>query len=101
MDSFVAASWYFSRYCDPHNVKAPYDSAKVAYWFPIDQYIGGIMHAILHLLYSRFWGKGKRGLGVLKHHQPAPRLFSQGMGPKGGVAMCKSCGEDVGAGERA
>src|SRR5207249_92057 len=66
MDTFVDSSWYFYRYCDPHNDKAPYDSAKVAYWFPIDRYIGGITHAILHLLYSRFWCKVMRDLGLIK-----------------------------------
>src|SRR5258706_376495 len=79
MDTFVDSSWYFYRYCDPHNDKAPYDSAKAAYWFPIDQYIGGITHAILHLLYSRFWCKVMRDLGLIKHNEPAARLFTQGM----------------------
>src|SRR5207245_10861880 len=65
MDTFVDSSWYFYRYCDPHNTNAPYDSAKVNYWFPIDQYIGGITHAILHLLYSRFWCKVMRDLGLI------------------------------------
>jgi len=62
MDTFVDSSWYFYRYCDPHNATAPFDPAKIAYWFPIDQYIGGITHAILHLLYSRFWCKVMRDL---------------------------------------
>jgi len=101
MDTFVDSSWYFYRYCDPHNDKAPFDSAKAAYWFPIDQYIGGITHAILHLLYSRFWCKVMRDLGLIKHNEPAVRLFTQGMVQKGGVAMSKSLGNVVGAEEMA
>ena len=101
MDTFVDSSWYFYRYCDPQNKKAPYDSAKVAYWFPIDQYIGGITHAILHLLYSRFWCKVMRDLGLVKHDEPIARLFTQGMVQKGGVAMSKSRGNVVGAEEMA
>jgi leucyl-tRNA synthetase len=97
MDTFVDSSWYFYRYCDPHNDKAPFDSAKVAYWFPIDQYIGGITHAILHLLYSRFWCKVMRDLGLVNHNEPIARLFTQGMVQKGGVAMSKSRGNVVGA----
>jgi len=97
MDTFVDSSWYFYRYCDPHNDKAPYDSSKAAYWFPIDQYIGGITHAILHLLYSRFWCKVMRDLGLVTHDEPAARLFTQGMVQKGGVAMSKSRGNVVGA----
>jgi leucyl-tRNA synthetase len=97
MDTFVDSSWYFYRYADPHNDRAPYDSAKVAYWFPIDQYIGGITHAILHLLYSRFWCKVMRDLGLITHNEPAARLFTQGMVQKGGVAMSKSKGNVVGA----
>ncbi len=97
MDTFVDSSWYFYRYCDPKNDKAPYDSAKVAYWFPIDQYIGGITHAILHLLYSRFWCKVMRDLGLITHDEPAARLFTQGMVLKGGEAMSKSKGNVVGA----
>ena len=101
MDTFVDSSWYFYRYCDPHNNRAPYDSAKVAYWFPIDQYIGGITHAILHLLYSRFWCKVMRDLGMIEHSEPASRLFTQGMVLKGGTAMSKSRGNVVGAHEMA
>ena len=105
MDTFVDSSWYFYRYCDPHNDKAPFDSAKVAYWFEsardgsrgIDQYIGGITHAILHLLYSRFWCKVMRDIGLVKHDEPIARLFTQGMVQKGGVAMSKSRGNVVGA----
>jgi len=101
MDTFVDSSWYFYRYCDPHNANAPYDSAKVNYWFPIDQYIGGITHAILHLLYSRFWCKVMRDLGLIQHSEPAARLFTQGMVLKGGTAMSKSKGNVVGAHEMA
>ena len=101
MDTFVDSSWYFYRYCDPHNDKAPYDSAKVGYWFPIDQYIGGITHAILHLLYSRFWCKVMRDMGLITHSEPAARLFTQGMVQRGGVAMSKSRGNVVGALEMA
>ncbi len=97
MDTFVDSSWYFYRYCDPHNDKTPFDSKKVAYWFQIDQYIGGITHAILHLLYSRFWCKVMRDLGLVTHSEPAARLFTQGMVLKGGVAMSKSRGNIVGA----
>ncbi len=101
MDTFVDSSWYFYRYCDPKNDQAPYDSAKVGYWFPIDQYIGGITHAILHLLYSRFWTKVMRDLGLIKNSEPAARLFTQGMVLKGGQAMSKSKGNIVGAIEMA
>jgi leucyl-tRNA synthetase len=101
MDTFVDSSWYFYRYCDPHNDRAPFDKAKVAYWFPIDQYIGGITHAILHLLYSRFWCKVMRDIGLVNHSEPISRLFTQGMVQKGGVAMSKSKGNVVGAEEMA
>ena len=101
MDTFVDSSWYFYRYCDPHNSNAPFDSAKVGYWFPIDQYIGGITHAILHLLYSRFWCKVMRDLGLVTHNEPIARLFTQGMVLKGGTAMSKSKGNVVGAHEMA
>jgi len=97
MDTFVDSSWYFYRYCDPKNDQAPFDSAKVGYWFPIDQYIGGITHAILHLLYARFWCKFMRDIGLVKHDEPIERLFTQGMVLKGGEAMSKSKGNVVGA----
>ena len=101
MDTFVDSSWYFYRYCDPQNDRAPYDTKKVGYWFPIDQYIGGITHAILHLLYSRFWCKVMRDLGMVTHNEPIARLFTQGMVLKGGTAMSKSRGNVVGAYEMA
>ncbi len=99
MDTFVDSSWYFYRYCDPHNSRAPFDSAKIAYWFPIDQYIGGIEHAILHLIYSRFFTKVMRDLGLIQNDEPAARLFTQGMVCKDGKAMSKSLGNVVGANE--
>jgi len=101
MDTFIDSSWYFYRYCDPHNSTAPFEPAKIAYWFPIDQYIGGITHAILHLLYSRFWCKVMRDIGLVKHDEPIKRLFTQGMVLKGGTAMSKSKGNVVGAYEMA
>ena len=97
MDTFVDSSWYFYRYADPRNEKAPFDKEKVRYWFPIDQYVGGITHAILHLLYSRFFCKVMRDLGLVNHNEPITRLFTQGMVQKGGVAMSKSRGNVVGA----
>jgi leucyl-tRNA synthetase len=97
MDTFVDSSWYFYRYADPHNDRAPFDKAKADYWFPIDQYVGGITHAILHLLYSRFFCKVMRDIGLVKHDEPIGRLFTQGMVLKGGVAMSKSRGNVVGA----
>ncbi|MGC1769915.1 MAG: leucine--tRNA ligase, partial [Candidatus Acidiferrales bacterium] len=76
MDTFVDSSWYFYRYTDPHNNQAPFDKEKVRYWFPIDQYVGGIEHAILHLLYSRFFCKVMRDLGLVNHSEPIARLFT-------------------------
>jgi leucyl-tRNA synthetase len=101
MDTFVDSSWYFYRYTDPHNGRAPFDKEKVKYWFQIDQYIGGIEHAILHLMYSRFFCRVMRELGLVDHAEPVKRLFSQGMVLKGGVAMSKSSGNVVGAMEMA
>jgi leucyl-tRNA synthetase len=97
MDTFVDSSWYFYRYCDPHNDRLPYDPEIIAYWFPIDQYIGGIEHAILHLIYSRFFCKVMRDLGLIRHDEPVRRLFTQGMVLKDGAAMSKSRGNVVGA----
>src|SRR5256886_14245048 len=98
MDTFVDSSWYFFRYCDPRNDKRPYDSTKIAYWFQIDQYIGGITHAIFHPLYFRFLWKVVRDLGFITHNEPIARLFSQGMGEKGGVALLKARGNVGGGG---
>ena len=95
MDTFVDSSWYFYRYTDAKNSAAPFDSAKANYWFPIDQYIGGVEHAILHLIYSRFWTKVMRDLGLIKNDEPAVRLFTQGMVIKDGAKMSKSKGNVV------
>jgi len=95
MDTFVDSSWYFYRYPDARNATAPFDSAIAKYWFPIDQYIGGVEHAILHLIYSRFWTRVMRDLGLVVNDEPAERLFTQGMVIKDGAKMSKSRGNVV------
>jgi len=95
MDTFVDSSWYFYRYTDAKNASAPFDSAIAQHWFPIDQYIGGVEHAILHLIYSRFWTKVMRDLGLITNDEPARRLFTQGMVIKDGAKMSKSKGNVV------
>jgi len=95
MDTFVDSSWYFYRYADAHNDRAPFDSKEIAYWFTIDQYIGGVEHAILHLIYSRFWTKFMRDIGLVKNDEPVARLFTQGMVIKDGGKMSKSLGNIV------
>jgi leucyl-tRNA synthetase len=95
MDTFVDSSWYFYRYTDAHNDRAPFDPKIAQYWFPIDQYIGGVEHAILHLIYSRFWTKFMRDLGMIKNDEPVARLFTQGMVTYQGAAMSKSRGNVV------
>jgi leucyl-tRNA synthetase len=101
MDTFVDSSWYFFRYADPKNHKAPFDKEIIRYWLPVDQYVGGIVHAILHLMYTRFFCKVMRDLGLVKFNEPVTRLFCQGTVLKGGVAMSKSRGNVVGAVEMA
>jgi leucyl-tRNA synthetase len=95
MDTFVDSSWYFYRYTDAQNEHAPFESKTAQYWFPIDQYIGGVEHAILHLIYSRFWTKFMRDLGLVSNDEPAERLFTQGMVIKDGAKMSKSLGNVV------
>jgi leucyl-tRNA synthetase len=95
MDTFVDSSWYFYRYTDAKNSSAPFDPRTAQYWFPIDQYIGGVEHAILHLIYSRFWTKVMRDLGLIVNDEPARRLFTQGMVIKDGAKMSKSKGNVV------
>jgi len=79
MDTFVDSSWYFYRYTSATDATAPFDTTAVSYWFPIDQYIGGVEHAILHLIYSRFWTKVMRDFGLLSFDEPFTRLMTQGM----------------------
>ncbi len=95
MDTFVDSSWYFYRYTDPKNAEAPFSTEAAAAWFPIDQYIGGVEHAVLHLIYCRFWTKVMRDLGLITWNEPAQRLFTQGMVIKDGKKMSKSVGNVV------
>jgi leucyl-tRNA synthetase len=96
MDTFVNSSWYFLRYCDSKNKKEIFDKKKVAYWCPIDQYIGGAEHACMHLIYFRFYTKFLRDLGLLKIDEPAAKLFNQGMlHGSDGYVMSKSRGNVV------
>src|SRR5579884_337312 len=95
MDTFVDSSWYFYRYTSAKFDKGPFDVTTAAYWFPIDQYIGGVEHAILHLIYSRFWTKVMRDLGLIQNDEPVTRLFTQGMVIKNGAKMSKSKGNVV------
>jgi len=95
MDTFVDSSWYFYRYTDAKNDSAPFDSKTAQYWFPIDQYIGGVEHAILHLIYSRFWTKVMRDMGLITNGEPVERLFTQGMVLKDGAKMSKNRGNVV------
>ena len=97
MDTFVDSSWYFYRFTDPRDNRAPFEKDKAEYWFQIDQYIGGIEHAILHLIYSRFFCKVMHDLGMVNETEPVKRLFSQGMVHKDGAVMSKSKGNVVGA----
>jgi leucyl-tRNA synthetase len=98
MDTFVDSSWYFYRYTDARNDRAPFDGKAAQYWFGergIDQYIGGVEHAILHLIYSRFWTKFMRDLGMITNDEPIERLFTQGMVIKDGRKMSKNLGNVV------
>jgi leucyl-tRNA synthetase len=101
MDTFVDSSWYFFRYTDPHNQTAPFDPAIAAQWTPVDQYIGGDSHAVMHLIYTRFWYKVMRDLGLVKGNEPVKRLLTQGMvtnrveGTSDWKAMSKSLGNGV------
>ena len=95
MDTFVDSSWYFFRFCDPHNDQLPFDPVKVGYWGPVDFYSGGVEHAILHLIYSRFFCRVFRDLGMTHLAEPFARLLTQGMVLKAGQVMSKSKGNVV------
>ena len=95
MDTFVDSSWYYLRYCDARNDEAAWDPSVLAQWMPVDQYIGGVEHAILHLLYSRFFVKALADLGHLGFQEPFAALFTQGMVTKDGAKMSKSKGNSV------
>jgi leucyl-tRNA synthetase len=95
MDTFVDSSWYFLRFCDPANDSLPFDPAKAAYWMPVDFYSGGVEHAILHLLYSRFFTRVLRDVGLVNIDEPFKRLLTQGMVLNNGAVMSKSKGNVV------
>jgi leucyl-tRNA synthetase len=95
MDTFVDSSWYFNRYLDPHNEEVPFDPDKANAWMPMDQYTGGIEHAVLHLIYARFWQKVLVDMGMAEHPEPFPNLLNQGTVTMGGKRMSKSRGNIV------
>ena len=95
MDTFVDSSWYFLRYCDPRNTGAPWDRAAVDHWMPVDQYIGGVEHAILHLMYARFVTKALADMDLLGFQEPFANLFTQGMITHQGAKMSKSKGNVI------
>jgi leucyl-tRNA synthetase len=95
MDTFVDSSWYYLRYADPRNQALPFDKSKVDYWMPVDQYTGGIEHAILHLLYSRFFMKALFDAGMVSVDEPFMALFTQGMIHRNGFVMSKSKGNGI------
>jgi leucyl-tRNA synthetase len=99
MDTFVDSSWYYMRYADPHNATAPFERDIVDTWLPVDQYIGGVEHAILHLMYARFFTKALSDLGQLGVQEPFANLFTQGMITRDGAKMSKSKGNTVSPGD--
>jgi leucyl-tRNA synthetase len=95
MDTFMCSSWYYYRYTDARNAQKPFDKEKLDYWMPVDQYIGGVEHAILHLMYSRFFNKAMRDAGLVHVDEPFVNLLTQGMVLKDGAKMSKSLGNIV------
>ena len=95
MDTFVDSSWYYARYLDPHDDTAPFDRKAADRWLPVDVYVGGPEHAVMHLLYFRFWHKFMRDLGLVAGDEPVKRLVTQGIVMKGGAKMSKSLGNVV------
>ncbi len=95
MDTFLDSSWYFLRYCDAKNTEAPFDKEKIKYWMNVDQYIGGVEHAILHLMYARFFQMALYDLGLVSTEEPFKNLLTQGMVIKDGAKMSKSLGNVV------
>src|SRR6202012_2230710 len=100
MDTFVDSSWYFLRYCSPHDEQAPFDPEQLRRWAPVDLYVGGVEHAILHLLYSRFFVKVLHDMGLTEFREPFTRLLNQGQVVNGGKAMSKSLGNGVDLGQQ-
>jgi len=95
MDTFIDSSWYFLRYCDARNDGAPWSAEAIDRWMPVDQYIGGVEHAILHLMYARFFCKALADIGLLDMREPFARLFTQGMVTRDGAKMSKSRGNVI------
>ncbi len=100
MDTFVDSSWYFLRYCSPHYTDGPFDEEAVRAWMPAAQYVGGVEHAILHLLYARFFTKVLHDMGMLDFVEPFTALLNQGEVINQGKAMSKSLGNGVNLGEQ-